>query len=374
MAARKDIITQKETWIALLGRRDTPVDGVEDYCTFLGRALGARGSELKLARVPWIENGWIAALRWLAHESAAWRGKWVIVQYTALSWSRHGFPVFALAVLAVLRRGGARVAVVFHEPMRQGGSRLLDRFRGACQDWVIRKLYRGATTAIFADPLETIAWLPKNDAKAAFIPIGGNIPEPAPRQEVSAVQDGAAKTVAVFCVGDPPYREREVADIAHAIRIAVTNGSKIRLVFVGRGTEEARQEIDRAFEAVPAQISNLGLQSADEVSRILASSNAMLCVRGKLFSRRGSALAGVACGLPIIGYAGAAEGTHLAEAGVELVPYGDREALGAALTRVLRDSSRWQELRRRSLCAQEKYFSWDKIAESFMNALGAKRT
>src|SRR5271170_4310028 len=103
-----------ETWIALLGRRDTPVDGVEDYCTFLGRALGARGIELKHARVPWMENGWIGGLRWLARECAAWRGQWVIVQYTALIWSRRGFPFLALAVLAVLRRAGARVAVVFH--------------------------------------------------------------------------------------------------------------------------------------------------------------------------------------------------------------------------------------------------------------------
>jgi hypothetical protein len=54
----------------------------------------------------------------------------------------------------------------------------------------------------------------------------------------------------------------------------------------------------------------------------------MLCVRGKLFPRRGSALAGIACGLPIIAYAGATEGTPLAEAGIELVPYRDCEVLG----------------------------------------------
>jgi glycosyltransferase involved in cell wall biosynthesis len=361
-------------WIALLGRRDTPVDGVEDYCTFLGRALAARGIRLEQVRVPWMENGWIGSSRWLAQESLAWRGKWVILQYTALSWSHRGFPFFALAVLEILRRRGAHVAVMFHEPGRQGGSRWVDRFRGACQDWVTRKLYRRATKAIFADPIASIAWLPKNDAKAAFIPIGANVPEPPLRQQTLTTQDSAEKTVAVFCIGDPPYREREVADIAHALRVATRNRSKVRLVFVGRGTQEARQEIDRAFEAVPVHISNLGLQSANEVSRILASSDAMLCVRGKLFPRRGSALAGVACGLPIIGYAGAAEGTHLAEAGIELVPYGNREALGIALSRVLCDSSRWQELRRRSFSAQEKYFSWDKIAESFMNALGAMRT
>ncbi len=34
------------TLVALLGRPDTPTDGVEDYCIFLGRALAARGIEL----------------------------------------------------------------------------------------------------------------------------------------------------------------------------------------------------------------------------------------------------------------------------------------------------------------------------------------
>ena len=36
---------QRKEWIALLGRRDMPTDGVEDYCTFLGRALAQRGAE-----------------------------------------------------------------------------------------------------------------------------------------------------------------------------------------------------------------------------------------------------------------------------------------------------------------------------------------
>ena len=331
MAATKNTTVRQETWIALLGRRDTPVDGVEDYCTFLGGALGARGIELKLARVPWMENGWIGGLRWLARESAAWRGKWVIVQYTALIWSRRGFPFLALAVLAVLHRAGARVAVVFHEPTRQqGGSRWIDRLRGACQDWVIWRLYRGATKSIFADPLEKIGWLPKNRAKAAFIPIGANIPEPQQARRFSGDSEDLAKTVAVFCLTEPPKQELELGDISHAVRSAAANGSKIRIVFLGRGTDEARQEIARVFADVPVEVSVLGLLGDHKVSETLAKSDAMLCVRGEITPRRGSVMAGIACGVPIIGYAGGAEGTPLAEAGIEFVPYRDREALGRA--------------------------------------------
>ena len=107
--------------------------------------------------------------------------------------------------------------------------------------------------------------------------------------------------------------------------------------------------------------------------RILDLADVMLCVRGPLYPRRGSALAGIACGLPIVGYAGAAEGTPIAEAGVELVPYGDQDALAAALQRVLVDRALWQQLHRRSLEAYERYFSWELIAAAFVNFLEATR-
>lgn len=358
-----------KSWIALLGRRDTPVDGVEDYCRFLGDALGTRGIELKRARVPWLENGWMRGLYWLAQESTAWRGKWVVVQYTALSWSRRGFPFAALAVLAILRRSGACVAVMFHEPYRQGGSRWVDLVRGACQDWVIRRLYRGATKAIFADPLEKISWLPKNDAKATIIPIGANIPEPAARPEFSSRPDEEPKNVAVFCLTEPPKQQLEVADICQAVQSAVANGSKVRVVFLGRGTREAAEEIAKAFSNVPVEVSVLGVIGDGEVSETLARSDAMLCVRGEITPRRGSVIAGIACGLPIVGYEGAAGGTPLTEAGIEFVPYRDREALGRALSRVLTDRDLQNRLRKKSLYAQQKFFSWHQIAASYFDFL-----
>jgi glycosyltransferase involved in cell wall biosynthesis len=99
----------------------------------------------------------------------------------------------------------------------------------------------------------------------------------------------------------------------------------------------------------------------------------MLCVRGPLYPRRGSALAGIACGLPIVGYAGEADGTPIAEAGVELVPYGDQQALAEALERVLVDQALWQRLHHKSLEAQKRYFSWELIAEKFDKVMCGSR-
>jgi glycosyltransferase involved in cell wall biosynthesis len=358
--------------IALLGRRDTPVDGVEDYCTFLGEGLARCGVQLARARVNWIEQGWLGSLRQLRRESRPWRDQWVLLQYTALGWSRRGFPVWALIVLRVLRRRGVRTAVVFHEPYRQREHpvRLIDRIRGTCQDWVIRKLYEGCETPILVDPVATITWLPKNDAKSIYIPIGANIPEPAVRSEPGREEGGATKTVAIFCLTEPPKMQTEIGDIAFAVLCAAGRVPRMRVVFLGRGTPEAREEIERAFSDTAVEVRNLGLTSAAEISETLAHADAMLCVRGRITPRRGSVMAGVACGVPIVGYGGAAEATPLAEAGIEFVPYGDRKALGEALTGILEDPHLQASLRERSLRAQRKYFSWDAIAASLATSLG----
>jgi glycosyltransferase involved in cell wall biosynthesis len=355
-------------WIALLGLRDTPVDGVEDYCTFLGRALAARGIELRQARVPWNEKGWIGALRQLRRECEHWSGTWIIVQYTALSWSRRGFPFLALAVVATLSRGGARVAVVFHEAKRQGGWRWIDRFRGLCQDWVIRSLYRSATKSIFTVPLCSISWLPRTADKAAFIPIGANIPLPSPHSKAPR-EERAIGTVVVFCLDGMPALRQELRDVSEAVRVASKSGLRFRVVFVGRGTAEAAVEISDVFGHVPVEISNLGLLSPEMLTDTLASADVMLCVRGRVNQCRGSAIAGVVCGLPIVAYAGEVEGTPLADAGLLTAPFRDANALGVALFRVLTDAGLSRELRERSRRAQQNHFSWDFIATLYVDFL-----
>jgi hypothetical protein len=358
--------------VALLGRRDTPADGIEDYCTFLGEGLAGRGVRLTKVRVNWFDNGWIGALRQLRGEAAGWRGRWVLLQYTALGWSRRGFPFWAVIVLGMLRRRGVRTAVVFHELYRQRevSQRVIDRIRGACQDRVIRKLYQGCETPVFVDPIATIAWLPKSDSKSVFVPIGANIPEPAVRAEPPHEERGAPKTVAIFCLTEPPQMQIEVGDIGYAVRCATGRIPQMRIVFLGRGTAEAEGEIERAFSGMGVEVRNLGLVSATEISERLTGADAMLCVRGRITPRRGSVMAGIACGVPIVGYGGVAEATPLAEAGIEFVPYRDREALAGALTKILEDSHLRASLRERSLLAQRKYFSWDAIAVSLCASLG----
>src|SRR3974390_1802528 len=100
---------------ALLGRKDEPTDAVEEYCRYLSGALKAHDIQLDIRRVPWELHGWSASFEALRLMATQWRGRWVLVQYTALAWSARGFPHKALRVFDILKNAGARTGVVFHD-------------------------------------------------------------------------------------------------------------------------------------------------------------------------------------------------------------------------------------------------------------------
>src|ERR1035437_2001311 len=78
--------------IALLGRLDKPTDGVRDNCSLLSQAFLRRGDRLDLAELRWEDRGWVKSLWQIWKDSRGWTGRWVLFQYTALMWSRKGFP------------------------------------------------------------------------------------------------------------------------------------------------------------------------------------------------------------------------------------------------------------------------------------------
>lgn len=363
-------LTPTDSWVALLGRGQADADGIEDYCHYLGKALQRRGVALSVSRVDWQRLGWKVALAQLQRESREWRGQWVLVQYTALAFSSRGFPFRALEVLRILRRNGVRCAVVFHDPFRHGGRRLRDRFRGNFQEWVIRRLFAMADAGIFPDPLAKIGWLPRETSKAFSIPIGANIPEPSAVRAKRGNEE--PKTAVVFCLSLDAVVAEEIQDLAVAAQTAHEQGARFHLIFLGRGTDEARSEISSAFSEIQIEATVLGVMKPEEVAEILANADAMLCVRGKLYPRRGSAIAGIACGLPILGYSGATEGTPIDEAGALLVGYRDAAALGHVLARVLSETKLAGELHTRSAAAYRRYFSWSIIADEFLRALNER--
>ena len=289
------------------------------------------------------------ALWKLWRESTAWRGRWVLVQYTGLGWARRGFPIGVLASLAILRRRGCRCAVVFHEFTRQSGiTRRIDRIRGGCQQWVIEKLYRGSMKCIFTVPVERVDWLTQRDSRSAFIPIGANIPERVDRRSGPGALD-QQRTVIVFGVTGAPRTAGEVEEIAAVMNETRKSFSSLRLVVIGRGSTEVHKEIETALAGSGVEVVVRGVLPADEIADEFARAHVLLFVRGAITLQRGSAIAGIACGLPIVGYRLGGSGDALDEAGIEWSPWRDRQSLVRALVRVLSDSARWEGIARTQL-------------------------
>jgi len=359
--------------IALLGRRDEPTDAVEEYCRYLSAALTAHGFSLAVERLAWKERGWSAALRELGQNSADWRGCWVCVQYTALAWSPRGLPLRFLSVLDVLRRAGARVAVVYHDAGPYSGSRGLDKLRRAVQVHVMRGSLRRADLGIFTVPPNAISWLGPPPRHAVFIPVGANLPVDAVNETKTGKRPQHVLRVAVFGITGGAAGRKESARIADAVRFASATIGRLELRAFGRDADDCESMLRESLRDAPVDVQVRGVLPPEEIVRQLASADAMLFVRGAISTRRGSAIAGIACGLPVIAERGTETSGPIEEAGVVLVSADQPKEFGEALLRVLTNPGCRAQLAARSRLAQDKYFSWPAIAARYAEELRKTR-
>jgi glycosyltransferase involved in cell wall biosynthesis len=357
--------------VALLGRADTPTDALEDYCNWLKRALEQQGRSMEILRVPWATNGWLRGLAWVWREAKNWRDRWILLQYTALSWSKRGFPLGAAIIIWIARHRGAKCAIVFHDALPYCGRRLVDRVRRAVQLWAMRKLYRLSSYSFTTVPVENVAWLPHPATKAEFIPIAANLSGDLVKlnDTNSARENNSPKTIAVFGVTGSPQLQPEIEFVAQIVRQATEKLDATKLLVLGRNAPEAEAPLRAALAGTNVQLEVHGVLPAGEIERRLSESDVLLFLRGGISSRRGSALAGIACGLPVVAFEGAETAPPITEAGIILARESDRIALANNLARVLSDDALRSDLRKRSLEAREKYFSWNVIARKFLQVL-----
>ena len=357
---------------ALLGRKDEPTDAVEEYCTHLGESLASHGFRLEIRRVPWELHGWPHSLHALKLQAANWRDTWVLVQYTALAWSTRGFPFRFLQALRILAAARARIAVVFHDVEPFSGSRAADRIRRLVQLHTMRRAVDLADLAVFTVPVENISWL-KPSAKCVFLPVGPNLPA---RSPVSSGEPAQHKipAIAVFSITGGDAGARETREIISAARAASQAIGRIRLCIFGRHAELRETALRDALAGLPVDLSVEGVLEGPQIIERLSSCDALLFVRGPLSARRSSAIAGIACGLPVVAYSGRETAPPITEAGVQLVPFDQdsslrQDQLNSALLQVLSDSALRSELAARSRQVYEQHFCWPSIASRFSRLL-----
>ena len=359
--------------IALLGKADTPTDAVEEYCRYLGEALEQQGFDLVIERVPWGENGWASSHRAVSRHARYWREKWVLVQYTALAWSSRGFPLHFPRVLKRLKAAGARVAVVYHDAEPVQGTRAMDRVRRNAQILVMREALRLSDVAIFTVPMEKSSWLKAQSAKTVFIPVGANFPTTSEAVSRKGIATDEKLGIAVFGITEGKAGGREIEEIAEAVRFAAARVKDLRLVVLGRNSKDAEAELRKRLADTTVELHVMGVLPDEDVVRSLSLSDVLLFVRGPISTRRSSAIAGVACGLPVIAFAGPETAAPITEAGLALYSPQRKGDLGDVLLRVLQDEHYRATLAQQSWVAQQQYFSWTTIAGQYAKFLRAEK-
>ena len=354
--------------IALLGRKDEPTDAVEEYCRYLAAALQVHDIQVEIHRVSWELQGWPDALQALRLQASKWRDTCVLVQYTALAWSARGFPQKVLQVLKILKSAGTHVGIVFHDVEPYPGKRLIDSVRRLAQVWTMRHALARADLTVFTVPPERLSWLTAAPSNAAFVPVGPNLPILTLPAAPSSPQ-GSVPTIGVFSITGGAAGAHETKIILAAGRYAVQKLGSLRLSIFGRCAELRETELREGFRNLPLELSVEGVLEPTQVVQKLSSCDALLFVRGPISSRRSSAIAGIACGLPVIAYHGSETAMPITEAGVVLVSPDRPDDLNSALVRVLSDTAYRMDLAARSRVAYQTYFSWPSIAARFNDVL-----
>jgi hypothetical protein len=224
-----------------------------------------------------------------------------------------------------------------------------------------------ADFAVFTVPFERISWLRPVPAKAVFIPVGPNLPIPSATTD--SMREHTCPTVGVFSItgGQPGAHETEV--IVAAVRHASQALGRLHLSVFGRHAEMREVDLRSGLEGLPVELSVEGVVTPERVVQKLSACDVLLFVRGGISSRRGSAIAGIGCGLPVIAYSGSETAPPITDAGVVLVAADQPLQLHSALVRVLSDIGYRNDLVARSQLTFQAHFAWPSIAARFAGLL-----
>jgi glycosyltransferase involved in cell wall biosynthesis len=175
--------------------------------------------------------------------------------------------------------------------------------------------------------------------------------------------------VVIFGITGGETGRKECREIIAAVTASTKKLGKLKLHAFGRGAMETGNTLREVLRGASVEVQTEGVLPAERVVDAMHEADLMLFVREPISTRRGSAIAGISCGLPVIAYGGPHTTAPITEAGVVLVSKARSEELSAAMIRVLSDPKYRELLAERSRSAYERYFNWDTIAGHYADVL-----
>jgi glycosyltransferase involved in cell wall biosynthesis len=361
--------------IVVHGDRGAVADGIRDHTRMMVRELSRRplsADELSLPTVPGPGGRAQASLRRWRRLSALRRSSMIVLQYSPFCFGRRGFAPWLPAFMLSLRMRTERpmVALIVHEPfVPMVGWRWV--LMGIWQRFQLAML-RLAADVVFASiepwAVALEAQLPRGPVH--HLPVGSNFPDArAARAEERRRLGVGDETLVVACLGrDHPSF---LAHYAAAAVNAMSTGGR-RLLVLNLGAEAP--PLPGLDPGVPVAVP--GYLGPDEFAARLAASDLFLApLIDGVSTRRGSVMAALQHGLPVVGTSGPLTDPILGDAGpaLRLIDVGDDAGFAEAAAELAADPEQRRSAGGAARRLYERNFDWPVTADRLLAAIPERR-
>jgi len=357
-------------------------DGIGDHSYRLAHGLADRASirvwthaQDRLDRIPGVtvEGALDASRRWsvmgVADRVLADRPDAVLVQFNQFSWGKRGFNPWLPAAVAKLAREGVRVGVMFHEMVVPATTA---RFR-AMRLWQVRQyrsLARSATVRFYsiqpwADEQRGLA-----RSAAVHLPVGSNLPGASVTREASRARHGFGEDEVVLGVFGTAHPSRLVGHVAEAVGVLRAAGRSVAVLYVGPDGEAIGSSLGSAGARIVSPGRLPGQEAADALRGVDVFVSPFI---DGVSTRRGSMMAALRVGLPVVGTHAENTDRLLLEANgrsICLTPMRDKGAFASAVARLATDREAARAMGESGAAMYRARFDWPVAADRVARELG----
>jgi glycosyltransferase involved in cell wall biosynthesis len=336
------------------------VDAIDAYTGLLAEALERLGKRVaRLVRTP---DGWSS--RDVTRDLRG--GRTLVLQYNPFNWGRRGFAPWLPALIARVRRGPAppRVALMLHELYMSA-----DSPRHAAMGIWQRAQLAALCSQADAAFTSTETWArDRNHVRPSIVhlPVGSNVPDRREERGAQRAALGAQENDLVLASFGRSHPSRLIGHVESAANAIAAGGRTVMLLNLGDGAPRLTGLSRNVTEITPGRL------AAAELATTLAAADLYLApfVDG-VSTRRGSMVAALQHGIPVVGTRGPSTGPLLGRSdGLVLSDPGDSAAAFAQAARRLADDG----AARRSAGAAarelfERHFDWGVIAQRMIEGV-----
>lgn len=346
------------TWHVITPEFPPSCGGVGDYTSLLAAALTGKGDRVYVWHPGRLPDRFGRSGRDVIEKAWSADAGTILVEYVPSAFGRRGLNVPFCLWLSSLRRRGADVRIMFHEPFFYFGfDRPWRNGLAIVQRLMAAILLRAATRAYYS----TEAWTPLMrpygpQEHVEILPIPATIPVDVPPDAIAAARRSLAGVYAVGHFGT--YGEHVVGELVPALRELHRRLPSARVLLAGRGAAAFVQALE------PALASHVGVVETDDGGAIAAALRTcdvlMQPYPDGVTTRRTSMMAALTTGLPVVTTQGRlTERVWIESDAVTLVPAGDGAALAEQTARLVEDADARRDLGARGRRLYDERFAMD---------------